>query len=519
MAPTTHLARIILLMACVAGFLGWTGKNSAILFADGLRYIDQAKKLDAGQTFNALFRSIDHPAYPLAIVGVHRMIGGESPIDWQRAAQGASIVAGLLLVIPLYLIALEMFGGATAWLAVVLSYLVPLTGHVMADALSESLFLLFFMLSVWTSLRFLKVGTFIWLPPTIFFAALAYWVRPEGLLLPASMVATLAIVPLMSSTRMVWPRWWAAVAFLVIGPALLIAPIIAIKGGISTRPSVAKVFGTAPPSASLAVERKRPLDPNQTTTQTYVLAVREMALAVRDSVTIPLLPLVLLGFILAWPPGERARPWIFLTIVMVAWALALIRLYATSGYCTPRHAMILAYLMIASAAFGLQKLLSSITIPGSWIGQKDGKYKVGPIVWLAALFGLFSYYKVDLLAPINDQFVGYRGAAGYLSEHVPKDEKVVDLTGWSLYYAERHGYSFGNLIEAMGDKDLKRIVVRDSHLTGRWEYCRQVRRLIGDRKPVASYPEHPVDKQSVVFVYDWSENSSQTAKGPSTEKR
>jgi hypothetical protein len=213
MAPTTHLARIILLMACVAGFLGWTGKNSAILFADGLRYIDQAKKLDAGQTFNALFRSIDHPAYPLAIVGVHRMIGGESPIDWQRAAQGASIVAGLLLVIPLYLIALEMFGGATAWLAVVLSYLVPLTGHVMADALSESLFLLFFMLSVWTSLRFLKVGTFIWLPPTIFFAALAYWVRPEGLLLPASMVATLAIVPLMSSTRMVWPRWWAAVAF------------------------------------------------------------------------------------------------------------------------------------------------------------------------------------------------------------------------------------------------------------------------------------------------------------------
>jgi hypothetical protein len=519
MAPTTHLARILLLMACVAGFLGWTGKNSAILFADGLRYIDQARKLDAGQTYSALFRSIDHPAYPLAIAGVHRVIGGETPIDWQRAAQVAAIVAGVLLVIPLYLIALEMFGGATAWLAVVLSFLVPLSGHVMADALSESLFVLFFLLGVWTSLRFLKVGTFLWLPPTILFAALAYWVRPEGLLLPAAMVATLAFVPLLRSTRMVWPRWWAAVAFLVIGPACLIAPIVATKGGLTTRPSVGRVLGTLPNSANRAVERTRPLDPNQTTTKTLVLATRAMAMAVRDAVTIPLLPLALLGFILAWPPGERARPWLFLTIVMVAWALALIRLHATSGYCTPRHAMILAYPLIASAAFGLQRLLSSITIPGRWIGQKDGKYKAGPIVWVAALLGLFSFYKADLYAPINQQFAGYRQAATYLSEHVPADAKVVDLTGWALYYAERPGYRFGNLIEAMGDRSVTRVVVRDSHLTGPWEYCDQVRHLIGDRKPVASYPEHPVDKQSVVFVYDWSEPASQTAKGPSPEKR
>ncbi len=518
MTLTTHLTRIVLLMACVGGFLGWTGKNSAIVFADGLRYIDQARKLDAGNTFNALFRSIDHPAYPLAIVGAHRLIGGDSPVAWQRAGQAAAIFAGILLVIPLYLIALEMFGGATAWLAVVLSFLVPLTGHVMADVLSESLFLLFFFSGVWTSLRFLKEGTFLWLPPTIVLAALAFWVRPDGLLLPAALVATLGFVPLLRSTRMVWPRWWAAVAFLVIGPACLIAPIVASKGGLSTKPAAGRVLGTAPQSASLAVERDRPLKADQSTARTYVLATRAMALAVRDSVTIPLLPLALLGFILAWPPGPRARPWIFLTIVMVAWALALIRLHATSGYCTPRHAMILAYPLIASAAFGLQRLVSSITIPGRWIGQTDGTYKAGPIIWAAALLGLFSDYKADLQAPINQQFAGYREAAVYLSEHVPEDAKVVDLTGWSLFYAGRKGYTFGNLIEAMGDKDLKRVVVRDAHLKGNWEYCRQVKQLIGDRQPVASYPEHPLDNQSVVFVYDWSDLASRTARAPAVEK-
>jgi hypothetical protein len=519
MTLQSHLARLLLLMACVAGFLGWTGKNSAILFADGLRYIDQARRLDAGNTFTGLFRSIDHPAYPLAIAAMHRGLGGDSPVNWQHAAQGASIVAGVLLVIPLYLVAFEMFGASTAWLAVVLSFLVPLTGHVMADTLSESLFLLFFTWGVWTSLRFLKEGAFLWLPPTVGFAALSYWVRPEGLLLPAAMVATLAVIPLMRSTRLHWPRWWAAVAFLVIGPACLIAPIVAIKGGLSTKPAVGRVLGTLPKSDALAVERNRPLDPGQSTAQTYVLATRAMALAVRDSVTIPLLPLALLGFIFAWPPGERARPWVFLSIVMIGWALAMIRLHATGGYCTPRHAMILAYPLIASAAFGLDRLLRSIAIPGRWLGQADGRYTAGPIVWVAALVALAMSYKADLEAPINGQFAGYREAATYLASHVPEDARVVDLTGWSLFYGQRKGYTFANLIEAMGDKGVTRVVVRDAHLKGRWEYCRQVKRLIGDRKPIATYPEHPVARQSIVFVYDWSDEASRTARGLSAETR
>ena len=519
MTPKTHLARLFLLMVCVAGLLGWTARNTAILFADGLRYIDQAKRLDAGNTFNGLFRSIDHPAYPLAIAGMHRVLGGDGPVDWQHAAQGASIVAAVLLVIPLYLVALEMFGASAAWLAVVLSFLVPLTGHVMADALSESLFLLFFFWGVWTSLRFLKEGIFPWLPPTIGFAALAYWVRPEGLLLPAAMVATLALIPLMPSTRMLWPRWWAAVAFLVIGPTCLIAPIIATKGGLSTKPAVGRVLGTVSRSAPLAVERTRPDEPDQTATQLYIQSTRAMAIAVRDSVTIPLLPLALLGFILAWPPGERARLWVFFSIVMIAWALAMIRLYATGGYCTPRHAMILAYPLIASAAFGLERLLKMIAIPGRWLGQADGRYTAGPIVWVGVLAGLFFFYKADLKAPINERFVGYRGAASYLASHVPEDAKVVDLTGWSLYYGKRRGYTFANLIEAMGDKGVSRVVVRDAHLTGPWEYCDQVRKLIGDRKPIASYPEHPVGKQAVVFVYDWSDEANRTARGSSAEKR
>ena len=69
---------------------------------------------------------------------LHRLSGGEGPSDWQQAAQLAAIFFGVVLVIPLYAIALELFGASRAWLACLFIYLVPFNGHVLADALSKT---------------------------------------------------------------------------------------------------------------------------------------------------------------------------------------------------------------------------------------------------------------------------------------------------------------------------------------------------------------------------------------------
>ena len=136
-------ARIGLLLVLAGALLGWLAAHTEVLFADGLRYIRQAQTLDRGSWTEGLLRAVDHPVYPLEIVAAHRLIGGDGPESWQAAAQAAAIAAGILLVVPLYLVARELFGDASAWLACVLTYAVPLTGHVFADALSESTFLLF----------------------------------------------------------------------------------------------------------------------------------------------------------------------------------------------------------------------------------------------------------------------------------------------------------------------------------------------------------------------------------------
>src|SRR3954466_9264696 len=90
--------RIGLLLVLSGAYLGWLAAHTEILFADGLRYIHQAQSLDQGAWSEGLLKAVDHPAYPLAIVAAHRVIGGDSPDAWQAAAQAASLVAGVLLV-------------------------------------------------------------------------------------------------------------------------------------------------------------------------------------------------------------------------------------------------------------------------------------------------------------------------------------------------------------------------------------------------------------------------------------
>jgi hypothetical protein len=504
-------------MGVAAGLLGAMAGNTAVMFNDGLRYIAQARRIDAGAWKDGLLKSVDHPAYPIAIAVVHRTTGAaDTPDAWQKAAQGASVVMGTLWVVPLYLVALDLFGGASAWLAVVLALVVPMTGHVLADVLSEGTFLLFWTWGLHTALRFLRAGSFAWLPPTIGFAALAYLSRPEGLLLPMALVACLAAMPVLRSTRMLWPRWWAAVGFLVIGPAMLVGPYVAIKGGLGTKPAVARMLGTAPKSAPTAVERQRPLDPNQTTAKTYLLATRAMAEAVRDAVTIPLLPFIVVGFVLAWPPGTRARGWLMVSIILVAAALALIRLHATGGYCTPRHAMVMAYLLIPVAASGLHALVNRLTIPGRWVGLDDARYKPGPAIWAVVIGGLLAFSGRATFAPLNEPMAGYRDAGRWVSEHVPPGEKVADVTGLSLFYGGREGYTFANIIDAPNDPSLRYVVVREAHLKGPWPYCEQLRAVVGDLKPVATYPEGPKKGQARVFVFEKPTAVAKKAVAPTT---
>ena len=499
-----HLLAVALLVSGVAILLTWLAKHTEVMFADGLRYVALAQAIDQGSWQAVLTRAEDHPAYPLAVAAAHRARGGSGPADWQAAGQAAAVVAGVLLVVPIYLLALEMFGSQSAWLACLLFYMVPLTGHVLADVLSEGTFLVFWTTGCWAALRFLRHGSPLWLIASIAMAALAYLTRPEGALLPVALAGTLTLLVLFPPLRLPWPAWRRAILLLVVGPLLLAGPYVVAKGGIGTKPAVARLLGLSSRSHAMAVERERPLDPLQSTAATYGLATRAAAQAVVGAVSAPLLVLAVAGLFISGAKRGRGRMDLFVFLLLGGWLLALVRLHATGGYCTPRHAMIFAIPVIAASAHGLLLLIdrASEHLFASAPAERRRRLRIA-LVSALLVCGLAIAGR-ELVAPVNAGFRGYRQAGDWLTVNTPGDARILDLKGWATFYGQRAGYSFAEVAQADQDRELGWIVAHDAFLAGPWNYCQMIRKLVGNRRPVASFPKDRRPGESQVHVFDLS---------------
>ncbi len=498
-----HAARIGLLMAGAAVLLFWISRHLETSFADGLRYIHQAERIDAGSVNDALLHAVDHPLHSLAIVAAHHLLGGTGPASWQQAAIFVAFASTILLVIPLYLLSLEIYGERAAWVCTTFVMINPLIGYIVVNVLSECTFLLFWTFGLWTAVRFLREGRFAWLPPSIACGVLAYFARPEGMLLPAALVMTLFLLPILRITRINWPRWWAAIGFLAVGLWLLVGPYIAIKGGIGTKPGIARVLGLAPSSDPKGLERERPLDPTQSTLETYRVATSRMFKAFRSSVTPPLFPLAFLGIAVGVATTNRLRAWIFLSLILAASALALIRLHATGGYCTARHALVASVILTMAAGGGVAWLMARVKIPGRWFRLGQESFQPGPAVWMLLIIALVLVPNLMPLGPaVPGPFSVYYNTADWIAANAKPTEQVLDLTNWSLFFSKRTGYLFSSVYKAPEDPSVRWIVVREPHVAGHNHYSQVVRDMIGNRQPVALIPQAAEPPQVQIRIYD-----------------
>ncbi len=517
MNRSQHAVRVGLLMAGAAILLGWVIRHSEASFADGLRYIHRAERIQADDFRGGLISGVDHPLHPLGIAVIHKLLGGIDPGSWQLAASLLCFISAILLVVPTYLLALELFGEKAAWLGCVLVVVNPLVGYVVVNVLSESTFLLWWTFGLWGAVRFLREGRFLWLPLAIGFGALAYLTRPEGMLLPAALFVTLCLLPIMRATRINWPRWWQAMAFLLAGLVCLVGPYILAKGGLGTKPGIARVLGLAPGSQPLGLERERPLPQGQSTFDTYRIATVRMAKVFRAAVTPPVFLFSLFGVALAATNKSRIRAWLFLLIIFAASAIALVRLHATGGYCTVRHGLVPGLLLTLAAAHGMTWLMDKVAIPGRWLRLASKRLRPGPAVWSALILFFVVIPNIRSLGPANaGPFSIYRETGRWIAQNAHDDGMVLDLTDWSLFFSARPGYIFANVYEAPTNPKTRWIVARKPHVEGHWHYSQVLRDLIADRQPIALVPPQAGPNRVQIRIYDLHSPSSQTA---ATEKR
>jgi Dolichyl-phosphate-mannose-protein mannosyltransferase len=496
-------ARTGLLMALAAALLGWGTRHTETSFADGLRYIRLAERIEAGSWRDGVLRGTDHPLYPLGIAAVHELLGGDGPASWQRAALWLSFACTVLLVIPTYLLSLELFGEAAAWLASLLVIINPLSNYIVVNVLSESTFLLPWTFGLWAGVRFLRGGRLGWMVLAVGFGAAAYLTRPEGLLLSFALLATLLISAAFRATRLDWRRWRQVVALVVTGMLVLAGPFVALRGGLGTKPGIARVLGLAPRSNPLALERERPLPPDQPALQTYRIASVRMLKVLRAAVTPALLPFASLGLFLLARRRVCPRAALFVVMVLAASAVALIRLHATGGYCTTRHGLVPGMLLTVMAAGGLAFLTSKLTFPGRWVGPVRNRVGTPAPVWSLVIVVLILASGARGTGFRNPgPFAVYQTAAIWLDRNAGGAEKVLDMTDWSLYLSRRHGYHFADVYRAPADPATRWIVVREPHVEGRWSYSNVIRGLIGDREPAAAIPPRPAPGQLQIWIYD-----------------
>jgi hypothetical protein len=512
MTTIPHVKRLGLLIVAASALLWWLTAHTDVFFADGLRYIAQARAIDQGSWRQGFVRSVDHPIYPMAIAAVHRMLGGDDPRDWQMAAQIAAAIAGVLLVIPVYLISLEVFGAANAWLAVFLLYLLPFNSHVLADALSESTFLLFWSWGVWAALRFLRQGRLVWLPLVIALAVLAYLTRPEGLILPVALLGSLLLLSVFYAGEIPRKSRWCAIGVLVAGPILAAGPFMIMKGGISTKPSILRVLGLGRAAPAMAIERERPLDPDQSTIVTISIAARAVGRAVDGATSLPLLLLAPLGIAATWSSPMRRKHWLFLGTIIGLSSLAMLRLHAMSGYCTPRHAMVVAWLLIPASAAGLNRLVSILATAAGKLKSFPGSPPTRETaIRLASLGCCLALWGPSAVSAIDPGFHGYRQAGEWLASNAQRGDVVLDPKGFSLFYAGRHGYTFATLEKGVHDPNVRWIIGHEALVYGPWDYSKAIRAVVGDRRPIRIFPEKPVHRVSKVYVFDLGQHAEQTA--------
>src|SRR5262249_20130028 len=130
------------------------------------------------------------PLYALALLGMsvplRHVMGAPESVLMQTSAQLTSVVAGILLVIPMFLLGKELFDRNVGFWAAVLFQALPATGRFLSDGVSEATFLMLAAVSLCVGVRALRVESILLFGFCGLFAGLAFLTRPEGGLVVAA---------------------------------------------------------------------------------------------------------------------------------------------------------------------------------------------------------------------------------------------------------------------------------------------------------------------------------------------
>lgn len=419
---------VMLLLALALGLRVWHYATAEVTSRDSIYYIRLAWDIANGRAIQAIRGAEQHPGYPLLIAAVDgvagRFIPGTLAERYQRSAQLASISASLLMVPVAYALGRQLFSRWGAFFGVVFIQVLPATGRLFADGLTESLFLLMVLVTVlmgYVSLR----GAYWWQYGLCGLSGgLAYLVRPEGALFPVAVGLVLVGGRLARGAG----SWLPQAMALALGFLLVAAPFVAVVGKLTSKPTANRVLTadqvSAPlPPASPVFGSWFSSSSNGMGREAWAVWVF-MGMLARGTLFVLWLPALLAMYTLRraiWSqPGAVA-----ITIACGILSVLLQRVAATMGYLSDRHMVVLIAMTAILAGGGLVGF--SRWIKG-WPGLAAGAVLIIPVVAV----GMYRTCE-----PLHANRAGFRQAGLWLAAHTPLGDIVQDPYCWTHYYAGR----------------------------------------------------------------------------------
>jgi hypothetical protein len=446
------LGLLALLLTLAAGSRLWLLGHTEVAARDSIGFIRYALQLEHQPWRDVLKGSLQHPGYPAAVLAVslpvRHYVAAPEAVIWQLSAQLASALAGILLVFPMYFLGRELFDRRVGFWASVLFQCLPTSSRIMADALSESTYLLFAATALLWAVQALRTRSAVRATLCGVFVGLAYLTRPEGFLVLPAVLLVLVVVQLIPAWRGPAGRTLACGVCLVAAAVGVGGPYAAVIHHLTNKPTPLQILRSPHAEGSEdAGTRGGPRVPGRPLLAWWALDGERGSLLAGLRA---LVAEVIKGYYyVAWLPAllalwwfrrrlrELPGAWVLLALSLLH-SLVLWRLAVIMGYLSERHVLLLVLCGAFWAAAGMAEMGRRLAVavhrlrPGSAVLAADSRWATRLLLVGLACSGL-----VEGLRPLHANRAGHHAAGRWLADHARPADRVVDPFCWASYYAGR----------------------------------------------------------------------------------
>ena len=522
--------RFLLAVVLGAGVLhGISIARSLLPAQDGLKFIRVARQFQEASWPSVVRETDQHPLYPALIAALEpavRLLLGPGPDTWRMTAQIVAAVASLAMLLPLHGITRALFDGRIACIAVAIAALLPVPAEVGHDTLSDSLGLLFFLLSLRYGAIALQNGQ--WRPALCagFAGGVGYLARPEVVLAPSALCLGWVFVQL----RRGRPRLAVAspvVAAVSLSALVLVGSYALVKGHVSEK--LALRYGTGMTERQTMLRPVPQLLPRglddarwdfSPKEETDHIPIRHPLKALKwiacqwwdelcwGFAIMAIWGLVRHRFILTLCRDRQAddRGWaqgIVLGTFAGVFLIMLLRHVAALGYLSGRHTLPLVMVSVPWAAAGTFVCLRGLAVKLSW------RTRTAWITCVLSMGLVVVTLAVYQLRPSHASRWGHWAAGRWLAEHATAGDVVLDTRGWARFLSQTPGYDYWHIRQALTDARLSYVVVGDDELAAPSPRARTLKAILAyAATPVQEFPVKVGGKSVGVRIYHFQQPSS-----------